>query len=173
MLIAKVIGTTVSTIKDEKLQGRKLLVVRQTDERGNPVGKPFVAIDTVDAGAGDLVLTCAGSSARQTAITKDTPVDAVIMSIVILWKSTGKSSSASPRESARQRQGNGCRQDQLDPDCLIQEARDLATRPTKPGWSGAGPRRRRWIGSVPPWQRPASTPLTGWGVWPRKRPATA
>jgi microcompartment protein CcmK/EutM len=41
-----------------------------------------VAIDTVDAGVGDLVLTCAGSSARQTAITKETPVDAVIMSII-------------------------------------------------------------------------------------------
>ena len=81
MLIARVIGTTVSTIKDEKLSGRKLLILRQTDERGNPVGKPYVAVDTVDAGIGDLVLTCAGSSARQTAITKDTPVDAVIMSL--------------------------------------------------------------------------------------------
>lgn len=82
MLIAKVIGTTVSTIKDEKLHGKKLLIVRQTDERGNPFGKPYVAVDTVDAGVGDLVLTCAGSSARQTNITKDTPVDAVIMSII-------------------------------------------------------------------------------------------
>ena len=63
MLIAKVIGTTVSTIKDEKLLSRKLLIVRQTDERGDPYGKPFVAVDTVDAGIGDLVLTCAGSSA--------------------------------------------------------------------------------------------------------------
>ena len=36
MLIAKVIGTTISTIKDEKLTGRKLLIVRQTDETGNP-----------------------------------------------------------------------------------------------------------------------------------------
>jgi microcompartment protein CcmK/EutM len=82
MLIAKVIGTTVSTIKDEKLQGRKLLILRQTDERGNPTGKPYVAIDTVDAGMGDLVLTAAGSSARQTAITKDTPVDAVIIAMI-------------------------------------------------------------------------------------------
>lgn len=82
MLIAKVIGTTVSTIKDEKLVSRKLLIVRQTDERGEAVGKPFVAVDTVDAGTGDLVLTCAGSSARQTTITKDTPVDAVIMAII-------------------------------------------------------------------------------------------
>ena len=82
MLIAKVIGTTVSTIKDEKLQGRKLLILRPTDERGNPVGKPYIAIDTVDAGIGELVLTASGSSARQTAITKDTPVDAVIMAMI-------------------------------------------------------------------------------------------
>jgi len=82
MLIARVIGTTVSTIKDPKLTGQKLLIVRQTDERGEAFGKPYVAIDTVDAGVGDLVLTAAGSSARQTATTKDTPVDAVIMSIV-------------------------------------------------------------------------------------------
>jgi microcompartment protein CcmK/EutM len=82
MLIARVIGTTVATIKDEKLQGRKLMIVRQTDEKGIASGKPFVAIDTVDAGEGDLVLTAAGSSARQTNITKDTPVDAVIMAVI-------------------------------------------------------------------------------------------
>jgi microcompartment protein CcmK/EutM len=82
MLIARIVGTTVSTIKDEKLVGRKLLVLRPTDEKGQPAGKPYVAVDTVDAGVGDLVLTCSGSSARQTAITKDTPVDAVIMSVI-------------------------------------------------------------------------------------------
>jgi microcompartment protein CcmK/EutM len=82
MLIARVIGTTVSTIKDEKLTGRKLLIVCQTDEHGNPVGKPYVAVDTVGAGIGELVLTAAGSSARQTVITKDCPVDSVIMSII-------------------------------------------------------------------------------------------
>jgi microcompartment protein CcmK/EutM len=82
MLIARVIGNTVSTIKDERLVGRKLMIVRQTDEYGAPQGKPFVAVDTVDAGVGDLVLTCSGSSARQTNQTKDTPVDAVIMSVI-------------------------------------------------------------------------------------------
>jgi microcompartment protein CcmK/EutM len=82
MLIARVIGNTVSTIKDERLVGRKLMIVRQTDEYGAPQGKPFVAVDTVDAGVGDLVLICSGSSARQTNQTKDTPVDAVIMSVI-------------------------------------------------------------------------------------------
>ena len=90
MLIARVIGTTVSTVKDEKLTGRKLLIVRQTDEHGDLVGKPYVAIDTVDAGVGDLVLTAAGSSARQTAITKDTPVDAVIMAMIDSLEVDGK-----------------------------------------------------------------------------------
>ena len=90
MLIAKVIGTTISTIKDEKLQGRKLLIVQQTDEFGKPGGKPFVAIDTVNAGTGDLVLTASGSSARQTTITKDTPVDAVIMAVIDSLEVEGK-----------------------------------------------------------------------------------
>jgi microcompartment protein CcmK/EutM len=90
MLIARVIGTTVSTIKDEKLHGRKLLILRQTDEAGNASGKPYVAVDTVDAGIGDLVLTAAGSSARQTSLTKDSPVDSVIMSIIDSLEVDGK-----------------------------------------------------------------------------------
>ena len=90
MLIAKVIGTTVSTIKDEKIVGTKLLIVRQADEKGEPFGKPFVAIDTVNAGVGDLVLTASGSSARQTTITKDRPVDAVIMAMIDSLEVDGK-----------------------------------------------------------------------------------
>ena len=90
MLIARVIGTTVSTIKDEKITGQKLLIVQQTDETGKAIGKPFVAVDTVNAGAGDLVLTASGSSARQTTITKDRPVDAVIMAVIDSLEVEGK-----------------------------------------------------------------------------------
>jgi microcompartment protein CcmK/EutM len=82
MLIAKVIGTTISTIKDEQLKGRKLLIVRQTDETGTPYGNPYVAVDTLDAGVGDLVLTAHGSGGRQTTITRNSPVDAVIMAVI-------------------------------------------------------------------------------------------
>ena len=82
MRIAKVVGTTVSTIKDEKLTGRKLLILRPTDETGVANGKPYVAVDTLDAGVGDLVLTAHGSGGRQTSFTKDSPVDAVIMAVI-------------------------------------------------------------------------------------------
>jgi microcompartment protein CcmK/EutM len=90
MQIARVIGTTVSTIKDEKLVGRKLLILRPADETGEPSGKPFVAIDTVNAGVGELVLTASGSSARQTTITKDCPVDTVIMAVIDSLEVDGK-----------------------------------------------------------------------------------
>jgi len=90
MLIAKVIGSAVSTIKDPQLTGQKLLIVQQTDEKGDPIGKPFMAIDTVNSGVGDLVLTAHGSSARQTTITKDRPVDAVIMAMVDSLEVDGK-----------------------------------------------------------------------------------
>jgi microcompartment protein CcmK/EutM len=82
MLIAKVIGTTISTIKDEKLTGRKLLILRQADETGTPFGKAYVAVDTLDAGIGDLVLTAHGSSGRMTDLTQNRPVDAVIMAVI-------------------------------------------------------------------------------------------
>jgi microcompartment protein CcmK/EutM len=82
MRIALVVGVTIATIKDEKLHGRKLLVVREADEAGQAFGKPLVAVDTVDAGVGDLVLIAQGSSARMTDLTKDSPVDAVIMAVI-------------------------------------------------------------------------------------------
>lgn len=83
MYAAKVIGTVVCTRKDEKLNGMKLQVVQPVslltleDE-----GKPAVAIDAVGAGVSEIVLVVAGSSARQTAVTNNTPVDATIMAIV-------------------------------------------------------------------------------------------
>jgi microcompartment protein CcmK/EutM len=90
MLIAKVIGTTISTIKDEKLTGRKLLILRQADETGTPFGKPYVAVDTLDAGIGDLVLTAHGSSGRMTDLTQNRPVDAVIMAVIDHLEVSGK-----------------------------------------------------------------------------------
>jgi microcompartment protein CcmK/EutM len=82
MLIARVVGSVISTVKDEKLTGVKFLILREATVEGEIVGKPIVAVDTVDAGIGDLVLFASGSSARQTYLTKERPVDAVIMAVI-------------------------------------------------------------------------------------------
>jgi len=82
MRIMRVVGVTISTIKDEKLDGKKLLVVRETDETGKEHGQPLVAVDVVDAGVGDLVLIAQGSSARQTEFTDQRPIDATIMAVI-------------------------------------------------------------------------------------------
>lgn len=83
MIAARVTGTVVCTRKDEKLIGMKILVVQpvnMTDMSDD--GKPLVAIDSVGAGQGEIVLVVAGSSARQTGRTQNTPTDATIMAIV-------------------------------------------------------------------------------------------
>ncbi|MBI3912899.1 MAG: EutN/CcmL family microcompartment protein [Chloroflexi bacterium] len=90
MLIARVVGDVVATIKDEKMTGRKLLIVREVSVQNELVGKPIVAVDTVDAGIDDVVLIAQGSSARQTAMTKESPTDAVIMAIVDTLEMEGK-----------------------------------------------------------------------------------
>lgn len=90
MLIGKVIGTVVATKKDPELEGLKLLVVKGADLEGNANGNILVAADSVGAGVGELVLYAAGSSARQTTITKDRPVDHVVMAIVDTIESAGQ-----------------------------------------------------------------------------------
>ena len=90
MRIALVIGSTVSTIKDETIRGRKLLIVRDADTEGKPRGEPYIAVDTVSAGAGDLVMVTAGSSARYTGQTTDVPIDAVIVGVIDSLELSGK-----------------------------------------------------------------------------------
>ena len=82
MLIGKVIGTVVASKKDPELEGLKLLLVKGADVEGRENGPVLVAADSVGAGVGEVVLYAAGSSARQTVMTKDRPVDHVVMAIV-------------------------------------------------------------------------------------------
>src|SRR3954462_9369173 len=82
MVLGKVVGTVVSTRKEEELSGLKLLLVKACDADGKPTGSSVVAVDAVGAGVGEVVLYASGSSARQTKVTKDRPVDATIMAIV-------------------------------------------------------------------------------------------
>jgi len=90
MRIALVIGSTISTVKDESIHGRKLLIVQNTDTVGKATGEPYIAVDTVSAGTGDLVLVTDGSSARYTNQTTNAPVDAVIVGVIDSLELSGK-----------------------------------------------------------------------------------
>ena len=82
MMIGKVVGTVIATRKEDELQGLKFLVVRGVDLDGKPTSSLVVAADAIGAGIGEVVLYASGSSARQTKVTRDRPVDATIMAIV-------------------------------------------------------------------------------------------
>lgn len=82
MFLGKVIGTVWATRKDPQLVGMKLQIVREVDLEHKPKSKFVVAVDSVGAGVGEIVLVAQGSSARQTELTHNKPVDAVISAIV-------------------------------------------------------------------------------------------
>jgi ethanolamine utilization protein EutN len=88
LLLAKVEGSLVATMKDTHVAGRKLLLLRPqfVDDRNltrfRAGGDTFVAVDTVGAGVGEMVVICQGSSARLAPDLKEAPVDAVVMGIV-------------------------------------------------------------------------------------------
>jgi len=82
MFLGRVIGTVWSTKKDENLVGAKFLIVRELTLDLKEKERFVVAVDSVGAGEGEVVLVATGSSSRMTHFTKDKPVDAVIMGIV-------------------------------------------------------------------------------------------
>src|SRR5881296_598964 len=96
MFLAKVEGSVVATKKEATMNGRKLLLLRPqlVDEKDptkfRPGANTIVAVDSVGAGLGEMVLFCQGSSARLAPNLKDAPVDAVIIGIVDVVDVLGK-----------------------------------------------------------------------------------
>ena len=82
MIIGRIFGTVVATRKDERLQGKKLLLVRPINLQGEDENSYLVAVDTVGAGFREKVLVVSGSSARLAEGLKDRPVDAAIIGII-------------------------------------------------------------------------------------------
>ncbi len=88
MFLARVEGAVVATKKDASMNGRKLLLLRPqlVDEKDPAKFRPgvntIVAVDSVGAGIGELVMFCQGSSARLAPNLRDAPVDAVVIGIV-------------------------------------------------------------------------------------------
>src|SRR6202158_1306208 len=82
MILARIVGTVVSTCKDPRLEGQKLLIVKPVSPEGADESGYIIAVDTVDSGFRETVLVVSGSSARMAADCKDRPVDAAIVGIV-------------------------------------------------------------------------------------------
>ena len=82
MQLARVIGTVVSSVKNESLEGRKFLIVQTLDADLNPKGKPQIALDAIGAGIGELVFWCRGKEASFPFKRENTPTDCTIIGIV-------------------------------------------------------------------------------------------
>ncbi|MBN1349040.1 EutN/CcmL family microcompartment protein [candidate division KSB1 bacterium] len=90
MELARVEGTVVSTVKADRLKGYKLLVIHLLKPDTTPTGSHVVAVDTVGAGNGEIVIAVRGSSARQTADLSNVPTDTSIVAIVDSIEYQGK-----------------------------------------------------------------------------------
>jgi microcompartment protein CcmK/EutM len=82
MQIARVIGNVVSTVKNESLKGRKILLIQTLTADLRPKGKPMVALDAVGAGVGELVFWCRGKEAAFPFKRDETPTDCTIVGII-------------------------------------------------------------------------------------------
>ena len=78
MILGKVIGSVVATLKDPSLEGKKLLLVKAIDLEGNLLDPFVVAVDVIGVGIGEKVLVVNGSSARMTSDTKERSIDSII-----------------------------------------------------------------------------------------------
>lgn len=103
MKIGRVVGTVVSTRKDDTLVGSKLLVVNAVDINLHPCGTPTIMVDTVGAGIGELVLYVSGAAARNAVRNRDSALDTAIVGIIDevhvsdLWKVDGQVNSEGDR----------------------------------------------------------------------------
>ena len=81
MLVGKVIGSLVSTRKNENLIGSKFMIIEPLSEMSGKKER-FVAVDNVGAGIGEIVLVATGSAARIGCGMNTSPIDAAIVGIV-------------------------------------------------------------------------------------------
>ncbi|MCL6564924.1 MAG: EutN/CcmL family microcompartment protein [Acidobacteriia bacterium] len=82
MQLGRVVGRVVATVKDPSLEGKKLLLVQPVSSSGQALGRPFVAVDAVGAGAGELIYWCRGREASFPFLPEAVPTEATIVGIV-------------------------------------------------------------------------------------------
>ena len=82
MLLGRIIGNVVCTMKDPALIGQKLLIVQPLDRKGRDKGRPVIALDAVGAGAGETIYWCRGREASFPFLPANLPTEATIVGIV-------------------------------------------------------------------------------------------
>ena len=92
MIIAKIVGTAVASAKHDALHSSKILLASPANVAGEVIGDPFLAVDLIGSGEGELVMVSRGSSARLASEHKDSPVDAAVVGIIDTLHYDGKTS---------------------------------------------------------------------------------
>ncbi len=83
MIIARVIGTAVATVKHPSYNGRKVMIVQPQTPEGEDQGQSYLAVDAVQSGPGDRVLVAReGNTARQILEAGEAPIHAVVLAII-------------------------------------------------------------------------------------------
>ena len=82
MILGRVIGRVVATMKNASLKGQRLLIVQPVDRHGRDKGRAIVALDSVGAGAGETVYWCRGKEASFPFLPIEVPTEATIVGIV-------------------------------------------------------------------------------------------
>ena len=82
MLLGRIIGNVVCTMKDPTLIGQKLLIVQPLDRKGRDKGRPVIALDAVGAGAGETIYWCRGKEASFPFLPVEVPTDCTVVGIV-------------------------------------------------------------------------------------------
>jgi ethanolamine utilization protein EutN len=82
MILGRVIGKVVATMKNESLHGQRLLIVQPIDRDGHDKGKAVVALDSVGAGASEVVYWCRGKEASFPFLPAEVPTETTIVGIV-------------------------------------------------------------------------------------------
>ena len=84
MILGQVVGEVIATIKDESVRGRKLLITQLLNHKREPIGRPQVAIEAVDAGVGDYVFLVRARDASF-AVVPNAPADLAIVGVIDHW----------------------------------------------------------------------------------------
>jgi microcompartment protein CcmK/EutM len=82
MILGKVAGTVVSSSANIKIPGARFLLIDKCDQKGERKGDYLVALDLVSAGINEMVFIAESTSARETAITSNKPIDAIVIGII-------------------------------------------------------------------------------------------